>query len=837
MTRREEILQDALAGLLHDVGKFARRAGAGKREMTDEAALAEVRYDHALYSDSFVQEFVPAPLRHGLTAPRRHHNPQSDQDYRVQLADWLSAGEREEEKGGPSQPYLLSLFARLKGHEADEAYLPLKRLDPLSEEIFPGESGRGDYAALWEEFARECAALSDQTDLVAYLEGIAGLLQEFTWCVPSAWRTARPDISLYDHARTTAALAACLAADGRDSAWCQEVIEGLRGLSQGGTPSEAVERPVACLVSGDISGVQDYLYTIASGGAAKSLRGRSFYLQLLTEAAALAVLDALDLPTVNLVYAGGGHFYLLAPTHEEALQRLEAEQRQIGEALLKAHEGRLYLALGYVPVTARQFVEGFSQMWGEVAQTVAWDKRRRFAALGAEALARQVGQALTQGGHPDRFCLVCGREGDWGEDRDGIRKCLFCRSLEQLGNELREATHLVLQPVSPTDDPIDRWQDGLRALGVAVQLVPKGWQKVRPSADGPGPVRVWRLKTGAGPLEVETEAPVVETWHPFALLAPRIRDKETGKERVATFEELAEASTGAKRWGVLRMDVDDLGELFRVGLGKEATLSRVASLSFYLRLFFEGHLLALAGKYNEYDEGKQDRVYVMYAGGDDLFIVGAWDVLPCLAYEIRDAFRRFAAGNPYITLCAGISLHPEKYPLYLAAQEAYDALEGGAKKFRRPDGHSKDALTFLGTVIGWEEFDAARQRAYKLVGWVEDRLEERALIQVLRRIAEEYERGREWQYRRGRLRPGAHYVGPWVWHLVYAVARRVEKAKRQAQEEKDAQRKAKYEDLAAELEAVEREVIEEGQIRTLRLAARWAELLSRQVGETAAQSG
>ncbi|HIP87426.1 MAG TPA: type III-A CRISPR-associated protein Cas10/Csm1 [Anaerolineales bacterium] len=840
MATRDEVYRDTLAGLLHDIGKFAQRAGVGKRELTDGAALAEVRHGHALYSDSFVQEYVPLPLRRGLTAPRRHHNPQSDQDCRVQLADWLSAGEREEEeeKGSSSIPYLLSIFARIGEHEA-EAYLPLERLDPMGEGVFPRSGGQGDYAGLWREFTDECARLREETDLVAYLEGMAGLLQEFTWCVPSAWRTARPDISLYDHARTTAALTACLAADGRDGTWCREVIEGLRELPRGGTPSEAVDRPVAYLVSGDISGVQDYLYTIASGGAAKSLRGRSFYLQLLTEAAALRLLDVLGLPTVNLIYAGGGHFYLLAPTHEEAIRRLEEERQRIGKVLLDAHEGRLYLALGYIPVKAREFLQrsdaGFAQVWTRVGRAVARDKRRRFAALGAEQMVKVIGRPLTQGGHPDRFCLVCGREGNWREDKDGIRKCTFCRSLEELGNDLRSATHLVLRLASqPGEGPIAHWRDGLHAIGVAVQVIQKGTGQVRPSADGTGPVWVWRLRPDAERLRVETGAPVVQTWHPFALLAPRIWDPAQGRERVATFEELAEASSGVKRWGVLRMDVDDLGELFRVGLGESATLSRVASVSFYLRLFFEGHLLALASKYNEYDEKRRtgrDRVYVMYAGGDDLFIVGAWDVLPLLAYDIRQAFHNFVAGNPYITLSGGISLHPEKYPLYLAAAEAGEALESGAKEHRRPDdhknGHKKDALAFLGTVIGWEEFEAVRQRTYNLVGWVDEKLEERALIQVLRRIAEEYRREREWRYRRGKLRPGTRYIGPWAWHLVYTVARRVERAKSQARKEKDARRKADYEQIATELRAMEKEVIDQGQIRTLGLAARWAELLSR----------
>lgn len=58
-----------------------------------------------------------------------------------------------------------------------------------------------------------------------------------------------------------------------------------------------------------------------------------------------------------------------------------------------------------------------------------------------------------------------------------------------------------------------------------------------------------------------------------------------------TFEELAEASNGVKRIGILRADVDNLGNTFVNGFNREngdcmyTTLSRTASLSRQLSLF------------------------------------------------------------------------------------------------------------------------------------------------------------------------------------------------------------------------------------------------------------
>ncbi len=52
------------------------------------------------------------------------------------------------------------------------------------------------------------------------------------------------------------------------------------------------------IILGDISGIQTYLFDVAEagGGQARRLRARSFYIQLLAEAAALRVLQTLGWP-------------------------------------------------------------------------------------------------------------------------------------------------------------------------------------------------------------------------------------------------------------------------------------------------------------------------------------------------------------------------------------------------------------------------------------------------------------------------------------------------------------------------------------------------------------
>jgi CRISPR-associated protein Csm1 len=61
------------------------------------------------------------------------------------------------------------------------------------------------------------------------------------------------------------------------------------------------------LVGGDIPGIQAMRYTITSRGVAKSLRGRSLYLQLLCDAVVRLLLERFRLPAANVLVNAGGN--------------------------------------------------------------------------------------------------------------------------------------------------------------------------------------------------------------------------------------------------------------------------------------------------------------------------------------------------------------------------------------------------------------------------------------------------------------------------------------------------------------------------------------------------
>lgn len=795
----------ALAGLLHDIGKFYQRA-AGRGRAPGFEGFGPDDYGlngaHATWSAAFIKDFLPEQFAMLASTVLYHHRPADWAGKAVAAADRLASGECADQT--EEQPRnLLSIFCQLGADERQRpapAYLPLVPLELDSQVIFPqadADGGQAAYHALWTEFTEAVRALDTSADAMGFVESLYHLLMRYAWSVPSAYYRSTPDISLFDHSRVTAALAVCLA--DQDEQMLDSLLERAASVQS---------FPVAYLVEGDISGVQRFIYTITSKGAAKGLRGRSLYLQLLTEGIARWILRTMGLPITNLVYVGGGHFYILVPPKE--IDQLGAIQRKIDSLMLQHHDGALYVALGAVPLFAADFQSAeFGAKWSEVGQAAGRAKRRRFAET------PDIFEPRGHGGNEETECQVCHSERpDVAPQRPDkpnelpVRKCALCSSLEDLGWALGQASYLLMVETEP-DEALQpgEWRATLRALGLEIALLDQQGARVpREPRLNRGRTSLFGLR-GYPPLDVQHRV----SRDAGSTVASGIRFTANVTPRnaagdVATFEDLQKASRGLKRLGVLRMDVDDLGYLFGHGFRRAdgenlSTLARIASLSMMLSIFFEGWVGEICQAVNSDDsDEKQERIYSIYSGGDDLFIVGSWDALPGLAHQISSDLAQFAALNPRVHVSAGITLHGGKYPLYQAAQQAAGALD------HAKDLEGKNAITFLGQSVYWKDFERVKALCERLLAIQQEPRVGRSLFHLLGQLYAEY------QTSRSHTRSGtAQYTyGPWMWHSAYLLSRLAERAGKSAEKEIHRLR----EDLLSDIEIIG-------------LAARWAEALSR----------
>ncbi len=708
-----------LAALLHDIGKFRQRA-TDRYKPHQEHSYEFVNEDFAEFFASCGDTFKNAI---------RHHHRKPDQlqhliEKQVILADRLSATEREDEEreaedfvGSP----LVSILSRLKGANKEFRYqltaLNLENRDT----IIPSETAevsQKDYEDLWKEFTD---AFRKATDGKAYepryYQTIVALLHKWTSRIPSAtpWGDSDekvvPDISLYDHLRTTAAIAACI---GREFTTDTEVDEELKVLSD----QRESDRNICALIKGDISGIQTFLYQILSHEASNQLRGRSFYLQLLTEAIAQWVLRQFGLPITNLLLASGGHFYILAP-YTEAREKLDTLRQQISEKLWELHRSDISCMLAGIPIKARDFkADNFTRKWKEVAEKVNERKQQKWSEMGAQGMYQNLFvPQQTQ------------RDEDW--------------KFEELGKQLRHATYLITYQVPETQTPdVTHWRDAIKTFELDAQIctTPDDCRELSLKTEH---VTVYRLGDADFLSSIENfqwkDASVSYDFKPFR---PVIAQTDAGQ--TADYDDLAEASQGVKWFGALRMDIDNLGDVFKDRL-ENATISRHATLSRELSLFFEGYVPQLCKAHNK--NRKKEILELIYAGGDDLFLVGGWSALPEITTKIRSEFRNFVTGD-HVTLSGGIVIEHKKFPLYQFADISGTA-EGKAKSLRRvnADGEviKKDAITFLQKPMSWDNFDLVSEWHHKFMNML---AAEKSLPQdFLTRLNQIYGDKKRWAWR------------------------------------------------------------------------------------------
>jgi CRISPR-associated protein Csm1 len=204
----------------------------------------------------------------------------------------------------------------------------------------------------------------------------------------------------------------------------------------------------------------------------------------------------------------------------------------------------------------------------------------------------------------------------------------------------------------------------------------------------------------------------------------------------ATLESLALRAEGHRTWAVLRGDVDT----FRIRLRRAQTIEEHVRLSVLYKQFFAGELEVLCSQPEFWR-----KVTILYSGGDDFAVCGAWDALLPLAREMQRLFHRFTEENlkefpgpEGKTMSAAIALAPEP-----GASLGWVYQEAGRRLELAKD-VDKDCISVLGRILEWRHLgDAAelKDTLSRMVG------EHGSSVQVLSELSAFYRKGaRTWSH-------------------------------------------------------------------------------------------
>lgn len=713
---REQIY---LAALLHDIGKFYQRAddnGALRSKELDPSVKENMDYycpktesgyshKHVLWTAQFIEDLgIHLKSKSGshedtlIKLAASHHNPSTFNEKIIQLADHMSAGlDRTEANGLEDEKAaqrwdsfkkvrLKSVFEAIFNDSGKYKYeLPVSKIT-LEDTFFPKKNIKGDpdYRKLWDNFVSEVKFI--QTDnYKVFAETFLQLLYKYTCNIPSS-TVNLPDVSLYDHLKTTAAFALCLydLATEHDIGQIAEI--------------KKIESTVL-LVGGDVSGIQTYIYDILSKNAAKNLKGRSFYIQLFTDSIVQLILNELNLFSANVVYSSGGSFYLLAPNSETVKDKLKKLKNNISNKIFNKHGTAIYLSVDFVEINKEQiFKQKINKCWKDLTEKLNKQKRQRHK----DRLKKEYDEFFEPigiGGNIERDAMT-GEEILPGENTvkiDNDQKIkLYTHQQIELGKKLKKADFWI-----SSDEKITYWGEkecfeicdtGIFNYFICKEELLRKQEKFKGSYDK---VRIYCIND----LDFLDNSKGIDNINGFTFYGGN--DYPVDEEgSPLTFDKLA-GEGEFKRLGILRLDVDNLGQTFIEGFKDEKrTFSRYSALSRNLDYFFKGYLNAIYKK-----EKYKNNTYIIYSGGDDLFIVGKWDVLIEMACEIQKEFRAWTCWNQKITLSGGIAIVDDKFPVMKGAKEAEDA-ENMAKNYLFDNvtvKKGKNAFSLMGYAISWDE--------------------------------------------------------------------------------------------------------------------------------------
>ena len=754
-----------LAALLHDIGKFLHRGNANYRGDHQNASAifldnfkSELKND-SLYDFELVRTLVK--YHHSL---KKEFSSESDyykngsEDEKIwkfiallKDADSYSCKERDIEQqrrkdhAGKVAP-LDSIFSQIaldgsnyEGTKTTPKYhrYRIGSINPLFS--FPEEFTvleKNEIPNHVNTFEDNLPNFSKLTTFDNILTVWLSLLEQYTWCIPSDTRYEESDVSLFDHLRSTSAIVACL------------FKQHIRAISEGKRRLDRKNEFI--LIGGDFSGIQNYIYSVTnkgSGGAAKRLRARSFFITAFVETTIHKILHRLDLPLTCNLFSAGGKFLLLAPNvdslkSKKVEKELEDLRVEVSEDILSTFFNQFTCTLSWIPIEGfkEEFkVYNFFKTADDIFYELEKEKLRKSKSVlmsdGKWDMEKFKATEIYKEYKGREDCRICGKGPAIYQDED-VRTCfIYNRDKFVIGKALLKYIGFAKGALSEKVDQknlihiFHRDKKREEDLDYYIKLLSDKEINDREF------YLTYNIMTEEERKEVSEKEVSLRKY--LANYVPKKNGIIESFEEIAGYSVWEDENGGEKKGsvllGILKADFDNLGLIFSKGFeiprkeeekltdGDRKTMSRYLTLSRMIDLFFSGWMREVMEKndkeklisslseiediedkerlkrYLNRDEIDFSKIYTVYSGGDDLVLVGSWETMIIFSLFLNIEFRRFTCDNDDITLSAGLAVVKPKHPIAAGIGEADELLEKSKRE-------GKNRITLFSTTVKWKQF-------------------------------------------------------------------------------------------------------------------------------------
>lgn len=690
MTKKEEKYGLALAALIKDIGKFKVHASESGMSFKEETLTFLEENLAARKAIIPILDYVKEILNVG--------------NHIILESENLSNIEEKIDSANNEFIPLTSILSRIDFQDdtkprRTENYYYLPKVLQI-EDVFPviiendtafKNEFKDGVKKLYSSFINELNLLPDN-DISSFVESLTFLLEKYLVYVGYGINKGISDVSLYDNSKTLAALSLCK------------------------KYSEFEKEPFLILAA-DVSGIQNFIYSEIGPkekdeSKAKRLRGKSFFLSLITDLFSSYILRKLDLPKTNLLMNGGGHFVIIAPNSKENFKIINECQIEIQSWFYKNFKGNLNLVLDTL-IADEDLYKDFPKWYNEISSLLVRAKKQR-SLNNIESIFNYDLDSMDF----SSFRVLLDKNELSEID---LEETEYEKNLSLLSYLFEKMGHII--PYSQYIVQINGNYDSLNKIIKSSEFSIIPFYEFGTifffckNMDQLSSFFTSNHKNEFGSVQILS---VNDTDLKLSKILPAIKDCSypisvgfrfmgnnvpQSKNKVLTFEEISKSNaeeSGDKELAyvlaaTLRMDVDNLGAIFSQGFERGnnqeniRTLSRTVALSREFNLFFSGYLNNLAEKW---------KVYITYSGGDDLFVVGSWINIIGFALQVKNDFKRFACDNPYITISGGIYLHKTSFPIGRAAQFAGEAETKAKNKFT-----DKNCISIFDREFKWDEFE------------------------------------------------------------------------------------------------------------------------------------
>ncbi len=669
-----------------------------------------------------------------------HHHPSTPLQNLVKMADWYSSGmdrskdddesvQAEQGKFKFRITRLRPIFEEINLQEHKISQNFKYEISPfkLNKTIFPKpieglnpEAGKdlGEaYNILWTSFLKELSTITS-SNFYFLLDCYLSLLEKYTWCIPSATHNM-PDISLFDHLKTTAAIASCLFRYHENQSLTNDIIK-----------NRSDEKFL--LVGGDLSGIQKYIFDLTHVNlrkVSKTLRARSFYLAALPKVLVTKILYENNLTSANCLMESGGRFILLMPKTEKITKYLERLQQELSEWCMNEFYGELMVGLDWsVALNGNDFMQDENR--DNLFATKIDELNRRLEVKKLQKYSFKIDMEWEDTGFvlgldyeklkddTTELCRTCSKKPATkpisDEEGEQIQICTSCYQQQEIGKALTHRSIFSIQKLTKEESEKIKIPSFHFRFGESVYSLILHHENDLRFLNQSTLVTAFAL-----PDSVTKE---YLPRHFIANYVPRFTKEEIDKYRkcypageseyievgaIKTFNDLAippnqldnpEDKSGSPYLAIIKADVDNLGLIFSQGIKKRFSISRYATLSRMMNTFFCGYL-------NTFLQENYPNIYTVYAGGDDLFLIGYWQDIINFAPEFNTQFRVYTCQNEDLHLSAAIELVKRRSPVRKGAEQAEEALDH-AKSITNSDGIPiKNSFSLFNSVLNWDEWN------------------------------------------------------------------------------------------------------------------------------------